>query len=158
VSGGLRKLGPGTYYIGFQQKIATGITVGFDKNTDHKDKLYYDSGSGWTQSSIPGSIMIHPVFGKKLSPPVGLSTVSKESQLVSVYPNPANERVVLALDKHGNYTYQLTDALGRHISTGTFDLAQTELMTENIPNGLYFVTVYNNQQVIHQQKIIIQHP
>lgn len=157
VSGGLRKLGPGTYYIGFQQKIATGITVGFDKNTDHKDKLYYDSGSGWTQSSIPGSIMIHPVFGKKLSPPFGLSAVSKESQRVSVYPNPANERVVLALDKPGNYTYQLTDALGRHISTGTFDSTQTELMTENIPNGLYFVTVYNNQQVIHQQKLLIQH-
>ncbi|MEI6021530.1 MAG: hypothetical protein WCR21_10420, partial [Bacteroidota bacterium] len=104
VSPGLRKLGPGSYYIGFQQKIASGITVGFDKNIDHKDKLYYDSGSGWTQSSIPGSIMIHPVFGKKVAAPVSISERSKNNLIFTVYPNPSNDFIYLSNDRSGNYS------------------------------------------------------
>ncbi len=157
VSPGLRKLGPGSYYIGFQQKIASGITVGFDKNIDHKDRLYYDSGSGWTQSSIPGSIMIHPVFGKKVAAPVSVSERSKNNLMFTVYPNPSNDVIHLSNSKQGNYSYQLLDALGRTVASDYFQSNESQIQTANIANGIYFITVFEGTDIVHQQKLIIQH-
>lgn len=156
VSKGLRRLGPGTYYVGFQQKVATGITVGFDKNINHSSSLYYDSGTGWTQSIIPGSIMIHPVFGKKI-PSLSAIEENKFKQEFLVYPNPSNNLLHLMTEKYGDYNYTITDALGRTLLISEFNNNETSINTSPLSNGIYFLNVFTNQQNIHQQKIIVQH-
>ncbi len=157
VTDGLRKLGPGNYYIGFQQKVATGIAVGFDKNTNHSNMLYYDAGNGWTQSSIPGSIMINPVFGKRVPSPVGVSENTKNNLIFNVYPIPSSNLIYLKTEIASDYQYQIMDALGRNILEDTFTDNATSINIENIPNGIYFLNLFQTGKTIHQQKIIVQH-
>jgi hypothetical protein len=154
---GLRTLGEGTYYIGFQQKVATGITVGFDRNINHNNMLYYDLGSGWTQSSIAGSIMIHPVFGKKVLASVGLKQFETNTSAFNIYPNPSNDILYLTTDKIEDYSLLLFDGLGRIILNTSFYANQKSIDCKEFPNGLYFLSITKAGHIVHQQKIIVQH-
>jgi len=156
-------LNPGTYYIGIKQKVANGITIGFDKNLDHHQSLYYDSGSGWAQSSIFGSLMMRPVFGGKIPAPVGISKFKIQDEELKIYPNPSNEIINVKLEISSaqssitNYQLSIINTLGQVIQT-TNNLNQTtQLSTINIPNGIYYLLLQSGNQTLQTQKIIIQH-
>ena len=60
----------GTFYIGYQQinGFSRSIRLGYDANTEHQDKLFYDNnrGYGWSQvRNLKGTLMIRPVFRDK---------------------------------------------------------------------------------------------
>jgi len=150
-------LNTGTYYIGIRQEVAAGVVVGFDKNLDHSSSLYYDSGNGWTQSAIYGSIMIRPVFGSYF--PVGINEKQEEEKTntFSVYPNPASDRVTIYTEKFEKANYTLVNSIGQIISEGKIENAEHTLQTDNLSNGLYFLILKINGKPVQQNKIIIQH-
>lgn len=156
-----RQLGPGEYYIGIQQfaieSPADIITIGFDRNTDHRQSLYFDSGSGWEQSVIPGSIMIRPVLGKTLPPPVGISEIAKNTISIRIYPNPASNEVILIPENELVADYSINNALGQVVASGAIENREQHITTENLDNGIYFITVKTNTQLVQQTKLIIQH-
>lgn len=154
---GLRTLGAGTYYIGFEQKVATGITVGFDRNINHNNMLYYDLGNGWAQSSIAGSIMLHPVFGKKVLAPVSIKNSEPNASLFHVYPNPSHEVLNITTDQFQEYEVLLCDGLGRIVLNTRFFNNQKSIDCKAFQNGLYFLSITTAGQIVHQQKIIVQH-
>lgn len=149
-------LNAGTYYIGIRQEVATGVVVGFDKNIDHSSSLYYDSGNGWTQSSIYGSIMIRPVFGVTM--PVGIAeTRTEKIDLFSIYPNPASGQVTIRSEQFEKGTYTLINSVGQIINEGKIESSEHSIATENLNNGLYFLILKINNKAVQQNKIIIQH-
>ncbi|MBL7911420.1 MAG: T9SS type A sorting domain-containing protein [Bacteroidia bacterium] len=149
-------LSPGTYYIGMQQQVATGIVVGFDKNIDHSSSLYYDSGNGWTQSSIRGSIMMRPVFGSEL--PVGLKeNLTSKNNLFSIYPNPASDQFMIRSEQIDNASYTLVNTMGQTVIENKIESQQQSVTTENLSNGIYFLILKVKGQLVQQNKIIIQH-
>ncbi|MGB1317139.1 MAG: hypothetical protein ACPG5W_02970, partial [Flavobacteriales bacterium] len=84
-------VGVGTIFIGYKQEpVSTAgagvFTVGFDKRTDNSERLFYNLGSSWNQSSIPGSVMMRPTFGQPFDWVSGVDENLIES--LSVYPNP----------------------------------------------------------------------
>jgi hypothetical protein len=85
-----QSLGPGTYYVGIQQRLGTGattpLTVGFDRNNDFRKSMYYDSGTGWTQSGIQGALMLRPVLGKFIPPPSGIAEDNFHKGGISAFP------------------------------------------------------------------------
>lgn len=159
-------LNPGTYYIGIQQQVANGITVGFDKNLNHNQNLYFDSGSGWTQSSIFGSLMLRPVFGKKIIP-VGLNELSINNQQSSIYiyPNPSNGIINYKINiKHevpisstSNYEIKIYNTLGQSVYQSSISNLQSSINVGDLPNGIYYLVFQLNNQTLQTQKIIIQH-
>ncbi len=149
-------LNAGTYYIGIQQKNATGLVVGFDKNLDHRTNFYYDSGNGWTQSSIYGSIMIRPVFGVNL--PVGIKDLkTTTTNLFAVYPNPASNNVTIYSEQFEKGNYMIINSIGQKITEGNIESSSQIINTENLSNGLYFLILKVNDKIVQQNKIIIQH-
>jgi hypothetical protein len=151
-------LSPGTYFIGFQQLVATGITVGFDKNINHSDRLWFDSGNGWTQSSIYGSAMIRAVFGPKIPPPVGIREFnSSKNNYFIAYPNPANNDLNIELKENVNGTYNIINSIGQTIKAGLLEGGTTSVHTSEFSNGVYFLTVTIKGQAPQCSKIIIQH-
>lgn len=149
-------LSPGTYYIGMQQQVATGIVVGFDKNIDHSSSLYYDSGNGWTQSSIRGSIMMRPVFGSEL--PVGIKeNLTSKNNLFSIYPNPASDQFMIRSEQVENASYTIINAMGQTVAEGKIEDQLQTVTTENLSSGIYFLILKVNGRLVQQQKIIIQH-
>jgi hypothetical protein len=151
-------LSPGNYFIGFQQLVATGITVGFDKNINHADRLWFDSGSGWTQSSIYGSVMMRAVFGPKIPAPVGIKeNVFSKSNFFIAYPNPANNDLNIELTANAGGSYSLINSIGQIMKSGSLENSVTSIQTEDIANGVYFLTVKINDLAPQCSKIIIQH-
>lgn len=152
-------LSPGTYYIGFQQQSFTGtVTVGFDKNYNHKTALFYDSGNGWAQSSKAGSIMLRPVIGKHIPPPVGLNeNALSDDQSFLVYPNPSSDQFTIRSQKPENSSYRLMNAVGQIVKEEKIRDAEHTVFTGTLSSGIYFLILNVNDRPARQQKIIIQH-
>lgn len=149
----------GTYFIGIQQKVAAGISVGFDKNYDHRTSLYYNSGTGWASSSFKGSLMIHPVFGEKVLPPVGINSIDQNSKKrYLVYPNPALDQFTIHSFEAEESSFQLSNSLGQLIKSEQFSGQDHVVLTNDLSSGVYFLIIQNQKRnTVHQQKIIIQH-
>ncbi len=150
-------MGPGTYFIGIQQ-LADVMTIGFDRNYDHRNSLYFDSGNGWTQSTLPGSLMIRPIFGKTLPHPVGINDLSQDqAERLLVYPNPASDQLHVVYHGTRPLDYTFLNAMGQVTSEGSISADNGLISTAELPNGIYFLTLKDNKQLVQQQKIIIQH-
>lgn len=151
-------LNPGTYYIGIQQQVANGITIGFDKNLDHHQSLFFDSGNGWTQSSIYGSLMLRPVFGKKI---VYVGVNQNKVQTANdfeAFPNPAGELMYLKMEKlPENCTAKILNTFGQTVWSSSLIHQKTTINISQLQAGIYFVILQSNNQTLQTKKIIIQH-
>ncbi|WP_317897894.1 T9SS type A sorting domain-containing protein [Aurantibacillus circumpalustris] len=147
----------GTYFIGIQQASSI-LTVGFDRNYNHKSSLYFDSGSGWTQSNEDGSIMINPLFGTYL-PIVGINEIGSSpiSKNFFVYPNPSTERFTIVSAKLQNSSYQLFNSVGQLVKEEIIDNTEQVVSVSNFLPGIYILILKNNGHAVQQQKIIVQH-
>lgn len=153
-------LNAGVYYIGIQQFVAAGVTIGFDRNYDFSKNLYYDSGSGWTQSSVKGSLMMRPVFGKKIEAPVGLQEVRPDNGSLKLYPNPVSDWLYLELEEKfvsDNGYYEIADMMGTLVASGHATEKELKIQTSSLMNGVYLVKVSGKNGQLKQRKLIIQH-
>ncbi|MBK7667746.1 MAG: T9SS type A sorting domain-containing protein [Sphingobacteriaceae bacterium] len=156
-------LSAGTYYIGMQQVTNQPLYVGFDRNVDHKSSLYYDTGSGWTQSAIKGSLMIHPVFGEATRALVGIKEQEKiksKEGFIKVYPNPASDKLFITAEKintKDKYTIELYSMMGSKLNEVRLENTTTEIDLDAYASGIYFVVLKQNNSTIANQKFIISH-
>lgn len=149
-------LGVGTYFIGIQQTTNQPLNIGFDKNTNHKNALYYDISGSWSQSSINGSLMINPVMGC-VDPPVivGVKELTK-TNTIKLYPNPAQDAVTISFPGNQLETVEIdiTTALGETIYTKKI-VSNEQLDISNLSNGIYFIHLKGNSLNVSSQKLII---
>ena len=149
-------LSAGTYYFGIQQVTNKALNIGFDRNTNHMDALYYDIGSGWTQSTIPGSIMINPVLGC-YEPPViiGLQEENKKMEF-TLFPNPAQNNITIKTNslKLENTQVELLNSIGQSVLKTTF-ANNEQIDISELTNGIYFVFLIGSEQTVSPKKIII---
>ncbi len=129
-------------WVGWIQQPATNLkfSVGFDKRTDSSNKAYYNLGSTWNQSSIPGSIMIRPSFGE----PYDWVDVEEESivQQLSIYPNPSTGTVYIQEQFSGQLSsasIQVFDLSGRVVHDQTGYSSALDLY--NLNKGVYILRI-----------------
>lgn len=145
----------GTYYIGIQQTTNQPLNIGFDKNTNHSNALYYDLGDGWVQSAIKGSLMINPEMGCAYPKTIGIM----ENQLsygFNIFPNPAQNTVSIHLTDPSFKKSQLEilTALGQLVYSATIEADKT-IDISHLTNGLYFIHVKGHYENIIPKKLII---
>jgi hypothetical protein len=78
----------GTFYVGWQQITDEVLNIGFDRNTDASDHMFFNTEGIWENSVYVGSVMLEPVLGtagqaKKPEAPDGIQELQAQ-----VYPNP----------------------------------------------------------------------
>lgn len=149
-------LTPGNYFIGFQQGVASGLPVGFDKNTNSSSKVYFDSGTGWEPSVIYGSIMMNPVFGKKIIP-VNIVENSINKSEVIAYPIPCNSELLISNQSYRKI--EIINCVGEIVQSFVNPLEDTvRVNTNNLSNGIYFLSCTENLKSKRSlKKIIVQH-
>ena len=151
-------LSPGTYYFGLQQTSNKPLNIGFDKNNDHSNALYYDIGSGWVQSAIKGSLMINPMLGCNYPPtPVGIQNhQSPGTNSISLYPNPAQNS--FRIGTNGvvveNGRISILSSFGQTVHSSSFN-SSDEIDISSLPNGIYFVYLSCEELSTSPQKLII---
>lgn len=101
-----------------------------------------------------GGVIVESEFG------VNTEEIINDPQFLSVYPNPANNILNIALSKNisGNMDIQLISASGqlvRQWSDQSIEGYMTPLNVSDIPAGFYFLQV-NTQEGIFSEKVTIQ--
>ncbi len=105
-----------TFYVGYQQESTDRfLIVGFDKNTNTNDHLFYSVSNDWEQSrELQGSLMLRPRFDRERAQ---LVTALPDEEAIStvdliLYPNPTNGLVRI----QGTYDrLRVVDLLGQGI-------------------------------------------
>ncbi|MDX2189930.1 MAG: T9SS type A sorting domain-containing protein [Bacteroidota bacterium] len=143
-----------TFYIGYQQVTDQLIAVGFDKNFDSSDKMFY-SNSGNSNSWQPykdslntGSMLMRPVFGTFRY----INSISNEitdSPPMTIYPNPATNVInfsesiqgITLFDLMGNVHLQIENTLN------IIDIS-------NLNRGIYIAKILHKDKYIFRKVII----
>ncbi len=98
-------------------------------------------------NTIPDSMLV-------FTSGAGVSDMSNENQIL-VYPNPSKGKFVFSnLDKET--TIEILDVTGRIIDKTVTSESRFEADLSGTAKGIYFYRVSNNQNNIHQGKIILQ--
>ncbi len=75
-----------------------------------------------------------------------------------MYPNPANNNVTFFVSSRSSdiVNVEIVDVLGKHIYSGILEANKNvELNTQEFKNGLYFVSLIQNNLVLENQKLTI---
>jgi hypothetical protein len=130
-----------TFYIAYRQITDDMITIGWDRNTNHAEKLFFKTGSNWLnyKKEYPesnGTMMIRPVFGNYnflLNPKKHLNRSE-----ISIYPNPAQDIFYvnsnISIDKIFIYNTLGNEILNMNYNASGYDI--TTLQT-----GTYIVKI-----------------
>ncbi len=149
-------LNPGTYFVGIQQQLSTGLVVGFDKNSYFPGSLVFNAGKGWEASGYAGALMMRPVMGKKIYPPLGVQELADLRDAISIYPNPAEGTFNIYTGTDNLMEYSLLNQLGQEVLRGSCMQPETPVNTNNLSAGLYFVKISSGSNLISQHKLIIR--
>lgn len=141
-----------TIYIGYRQISNGDLAVGFDKNTDTSDKIFFNLTGDWEQDpNTKGSLMMRPVFGEVEDVISGLPDFEKSQ--VRVFPNPAHH--ILQLQGRFN-GYSLHTMSGKTIIEQQSAESQNSIIDmSQLPNGLYLLKISTGSEII-LKKIIKQ--
>lgn len=85
-----------TFYVGMIQTTNDMLNIGFDRNRNARENLFYNIGGKWQQSAFEGALMIRPWFGKpgnKKSRPV--QEENNTATDFNIYPVPAENNITL---------------------------------------------------------------
>ncbi|MES2139916.1 MAG: T9SS type A sorting domain-containing protein [Bacteroidota bacterium] len=142
-------LNASTFYIGFTQKTTQFLNIGVDKNTNTQDKIFYNVTGSWNNSPFAGSLMMHPVFGIADYYAGIDSPDSKNKNTISVYPNPANDKLYINLNSDNGsekITYSIIDLYGRAVLENKSDSAEY-IDISSLAEGVYFIRIVDGVQV-----------
>ena len=147
----------GEFFVSLQTKYSDYLNIGFDRNTDASSKTFGNWANSWEENTLfKGSIMVRPYFGYRAA--IGLREVEKEETNLSIYPNPASNRLNIRL-QNANSGWQkgeirIVNMLGREVlSLGL----RSEIDVSSLPNGVYIIYILNKEtHQTKQEKLIIR--
>ncbi len=145
----------GTYYVGWKQSSADRLNIGFDKNINNQDKIFYKTSSNWSNTGFEGSLMMRPVFVSDKDLFLSRPEVEAWQPQLTVYPNPASTSFRIGGDVNDIAHVQLIDLQGRVLLDETNPY--TEFSTVNLPNGIYLLKIYSSDNQSIQKKIVVSH-
>lgn len=142
-----------SFYIGFHQTTNEYLNVGLDLNTISTHKMFYKTIGGWTNSVIKGSVMLHPVFGKKVTP--GNSVVEQSINFAKVYPNPSSS--YFFAEAESDFTLSVIDIQGKELLFQNCAFGRNIVSIQDLSPGIYIVKLINpNTQQIQFEKLVLQ--
>ena len=148
----------GTFFVGWTQTNAVKLNLGLDRNRDNSNRTFYRVGSTWTQTSIPGSLMMRPVFVAPVDPFVSVPEIHGGEGLL-LFPNPADAGFHLRLEHgvRGGERVLGFDATGRQVID--VPLHDGEMVsTSGLASGVYLVRVVDRQGAfLAQGRVSISH-
>jgi hypothetical protein len=137
------------FYVGWIQPNTVLLNVGFDRNKNNRNKIFYNLGQEWVNTSFNGSLMIRPVLGKETGWPVSVNPMIRNE--VRVYPNPATDFIRIkiprnAFNSEANSYYPTT---GNSTIKGNSSLT---LSIFNLQGGLVYQSIITEDEniPIHQ--------
>ena len=85
-------------------------------------------------------------------------TLDNESPIISVYPNPFENRTIFELQNEGNrkVTFSLFDLNSRIVGQETFSTNSYEFERQQLPSGLYIFRMEASGELMGSGKIVLK--
>jgi hypothetical protein len=134
----------GEFYIGYREENDEPVSIGFDKNTNSADKLFYNQSGSWEPNIIlEGSVMIRPVFDE-LRITVSNSKPLENKWNIRVFPNP-NQGIL-------NFTedwdeIKVYDLKGRLQFQSKNEYQNRKVDISHLKNDLYLLKISKGNQI-----------
>ena len=144
----------GSIFVGFEQVGNDFINLGFDRNTQSADRIWYLTSTAWQQSILRGSLLLRPHFG--VAATVGIGGTAAAENGLRLYPNPATDILRIG-GLTPNSTLHIYDCQGRTVKTITANAESIALPVDALPAGLYMLRATNPAGIHSTAKIIIRH-
>lgn len=139
-----------SFFIGMRQIDKDYLNIGFDRNTNTINRIFYSFDKlNWNKSQVDtiGSLMIRPIFLSNLNKKVEIKELV-QYPVFTVFPNPVKDKLYI---KSNEFDYKITNILGREILF--FQNTDNGLDIATLSKGVYFVTELKSGL---SQKIIIE--
>jgi hypothetical protein len=146
-----------TFYIGMRQIDEERLNIGYDKNHDFSDRIFWsiDGGGNWNNASFPGAMLMRPVVTSKMDYQLGVP--SYEAQNIDIdftlYPNPTNNYFEIRTSFEGDADIQITDLNGRVVKKG---VTSSKVDISNFDSGIYLVTLIKDGRPLKTKKLVVQ--
>jgi len=142
----------------FDQNSGSLLLVGFDTNFVERMIVFNTYTNTYETGYVPGSVseIVCDNYSFAQSAYGTVSINEKNPTEVSIFPNPATSKFTLKLNSSaGKFSVKINNMNGRECFSGEIQNPETEISTEFLEKGFYFVTLQNNK-VLQTHKLIIQ--
>jgi hypothetical protein len=126
-----------SFFIGIQQLTPELLNIGFDRNNNNRQHLFYFFDGDWYNTMFDGSLMMRPVFGT-----TGVSGISSRigsTIPLQVYPNPVRSNFLnIKADDQWikGSNYQIISIMGEVLRHGE---TNNRLDISGLPSGIYLL-------------------
>jgi len=124
----------GTVYVGFSQTTADFINLGFDRNNDASEHIFFLTSASWQTSILRGALMLRPYFGHL--EPLSIDSRVDDSR-THVYSNQS--RIIIRTDQRGPIA--VFDVMGRVVYSEVNSQPEATIATHLLSRGVYLVKV-----------------
>ncbi len=132
----------GTFFIGWTQTSAAKMNLGFDRNRNNNNKIFFKTGNNWQNTTFQGSLMMRPVFVSAVDPFLGVADELPTGDGMLLYPNPTSDLFTVRMSDapKGGERVQCLDPTGRLLLEEALR-ADGVVATHGLSNGLHLVRV-----------------
>ncbi len=100
--------------------------------------------------------MMRPVFGKEL--PLSINSKKTRSSEVKIYPNPANDIINIEIENNiQNGEILIYNSIGHLVNRIDLTNNHKSINLSNFNNGLYFIKITENSNIIASKKVLVIH-
>jgi hypothetical protein len=142
----------------FDQNSGSLLLVGFDTNFAERMIIFNTYTNTYETGFVPGNVseIVCDNHAFAQSAYGTLSMDQKENTEVSISPNPATTKFSVKMKRPADkYSLKIYNVNGRECFSGEIKSPETEISTEFLTKGVYFVTV-QNEKFRQTSKLIIQ--
>jgi hypothetical protein len=136
-----------TFYIGYEQRTTEFMAVGYDKQHDSGDRIFFNVLGDWLPNEeFRGSLLIRPYFGD--AEPTSLTT--ENNPMISIYPNPTEKviRIDGSIDEVSIY-----NLLGKKLISADGQGKAMQLDLSRLKEGIYMIRISSKGHAL-TEKII----
>lgn len=136
-------LDAGTYYIGWAQTSNAELNIGFDRNLNNNNRIYYNFDGNWyPYAAAEGTLMIRPVLRYPYDIFVGTDNMGSLSRHeINIFPNPAAQRIQFHNLNRDNVTnWVIFDVRGKAVLKGVRLGEMVDI--ESLSKGFYVLGVW----------------
>jgi len=93
----------------------------------------------WIFTVFPDcSVKLDTSYGDAL-PVLSINSLPKTENLLSLYPNPATDKLIIEADERG--TAVISDVSGKEVRTAMISEGKNEVVVSELPSGMYFISL-----------------
>lgn len=144
------------FYVGMRQIDEQRLNIGYDKNHNNQDKLFFsvDGGNNWNNANFEGSLMMRPIINSNLNYLLGVPEYKSEKKVyeANLYPNPATSQFLVETTIGKPVRMEMFDLNGRKVLEG---LTEQKTNIDGLNNGMYIVKIEVPNDKPITKKIII---